>query len=63
MSDGFYSASELREFDRLTDRCSSHDQMTRISARLDLEKFIKKHGKEKCDVMWQEILRKEHKRR
>jgi hypothetical protein len=47
-----WTPEELAEFDRLIDGQSSRVQMTRLNARLDLDKFIKAHGKEKCDAMW-----------
>ena len=53
-----YTEEELKEFDRLT-WMESGDQMNRIVGRLEMRKFIEKHGKEKCEVMFQEILRRE----
>jgi hypothetical protein len=47
-----YTAAELRQFDRLTEQLSSRNQLDRIHARLELPKFIKKYGKEKCDTMF-----------
>jgi hypothetical protein len=54
-----YTKAELRKFDRLTDQASSQNQMARISARLALNAFIKEHGREKCDAMWNEIMVRE----
>lgn len=52
MSEITWTNEELGEFDRLIDGQSSRNQMTRIVARLEMQSFIKKHGKEKCDAMW-----------
>ncbi len=35
----------------------SLDQMDRINARIDIPKFIKEHGKEKCDAMYAELTK------
>jgi hypothetical protein len=50
-----FTGEELNEFRSLVDSVSGRDQMTRISARLDMHRFIRDHGKEKCDAMWQII--------
>lgn len=47
-----WTKEELKQFDKLVDLVSSRNQLTRIAARLDMDKFIKEHGKEKCDAMW-----------
>lgn len=54
-----YTKEELREFDRITDRLSGRSQLDRIDARFDLKRFIEKHGKEKCDEMFQELTRRD----
>jgi hypothetical protein len=59
MSEPTFTKAELRKFDRLTMATCNHDQMTRISARLDLDNFIKEHGKEKCDAMYAKIMKRE----
>lgn len=53
-----YTEADLREFRKLVIQAESFNQLSRISARLDMPKFIKKHGKAKCDAMF-EILKKE----
>ncbi len=53
-----YTEADLREFRKLVQGVESLNQLTRIAARLDMPKFIEKHGKEKCDAMF-EILKKE----
>jgi hypothetical protein len=52
MSEITWTAEELAEFDRLVEMASSQRQMERLHARLNMPKFIAKHGKEKCDAMW-----------
>jgi hypothetical protein len=47
-----YTAEELRKFDSLTLRLSSRDQVARIEARFDVQKFEKEHGKAKCEAMF-----------
>jgi predicted nucleic acid-binding OB-fold protein len=54
-----YTQEELREFDRITLATGSPDQLTRISGRLELNKFVSAHGKDKCDAMFEEIMRRE----
>jgi hypothetical protein len=53
-----YTEADLREFRRLVLMTESRNQMSRINARFEMPKFIEKHGKEKCDAMF-EILKKE----
>lgn len=47
-----YSASELSEFDRITQQMSSPDQLGRIRGRLAVRRFESKHGAEKCRAMF-----------
>lgn len=54
-----FTQKELDRFDYLTDKCCSRYQMARIEGRLALNTFIKKVGKEKCDLMWAEIKKKD----
>jgi hypothetical protein len=58
-----YSPELLRKFDILTLRMSSLDQMTRINARLDVRAFQAKHGKEVCDAMFEELQRRDRKKK
>ena len=51
-----FTRQELAEFDRITADASDRNQVARISGRLELSKFIAKHGKEKCDAMYQAII-------
>ncbi|HJV75387.1 MAG TPA: hypothetical protein VJ654_14265 [Noviherbaspirillum sp.] len=46
------TTEELCEFDRLIDMAESENQLDRIAGRIDLRKFVAKHGKEKCDAMF-----------
>jgi hypothetical protein len=54
-----YTTAELKQFDRLTNKLSSQDQMARINARVDIKKFIEEHGKEKCDAMFDVLKRRD----
>jgi hypothetical protein len=47
-----WTKEEIDEFDRLLDLTSSRNQMDRISGRIDLNAFVGRHGKEKCDAMF-----------
>lgn len=47
-----WTDEELREFDKLVDGVSSRNQLTRISAGLDMHRFVAEHGAEKCDAMF-----------
>ena len=58
MSDKTYTKKEFKEFDKLTWDTGSRDQMTRLRARLALRLFIEKHGQEKCDLMFTDIMAK-----
>lgn len=58
-----YTEEELAEFDRITLGTSSRHQLDRVGYRIDLKEFIKKHGKDKCDAMFEEIQRREKERR
>lgn len=58
-----YTREMLEEFDQITLQASSRDQVTRISGRLALNHFIKKHGKEVCDAMFAELNQKPKRRR
>ena len=46
-----YTKDEFKKFKKLILMFGSRDQVTRINARLEIENFIKEHGKEKCDAM------------
>lgn len=50
-----WTEEEISQFDALIDKQSSHDQVTRISGRLDMKVFIELHGKDKCDAMWKHL--------
>lgn len=57
-----YTKEELREFDILTSKASSHRQMDRIEARLHMKAFVSRHGEEKCNAMFEELKRLDAKR-
>lgn len=50
-----WTEEELRDFDGLIDQVSSRNQLERITGRIDMNKFIGKHGKEKCDAMFKHL--------
>ena len=54
-----WTPEELAEFDLLTWMVSSRDQTDRIRGRLDMDKFVEKHGKEKCDAMFAHLTKSE----
>jgi hypothetical protein len=58
-----YTAAELRAFDKLSARLSSHNQATRIEARFKMRDFVEQHGKDKCDAMFAEVMRRDNIRR
>jgi hypothetical protein len=60
MARKLYSAKLLREFDLLTLRLGSRDQLTRITARLRVPEFIAKHGQAVCDAMFEELQRRDN---
>jgi hypothetical protein len=55
-----YTKKELAELDRLSWLVSSQRQMERIDGRFRMRDFVAKHGKEKCDLMWDEIKRRDN---
>lgn len=54
-----YTAAELKQFDRLTMKLSSRDQLARIEARMAIKRYIEEHGKEKCDAMFAVLKRRD----
>lgn len=52
-----YTKEELDEFRKLVEKSESHDQVSRIRSRLDMPNFIERVGREKCDVMFQVLLK------
>lgn len=50
-----WTQDEFDEFDRLTRMLSSLRQMDRITARIDIRNFEAKHGKAKCQAMFDAI--------
>jgi hypothetical protein len=47
-----WTSAEYRKFKQLVDLAGSLRQMDRITARLEMPKFIERVGKEKCDLMF-----------
>lgn len=56
-----WTQEEFKTFEKLVNGTSSRYQITRIEARLDMDLFVKKHGKEKCDAMFAEITKNDSK--
>lgn len=56
-----WTAAEFNEFRRLVDGTGApgFDNHKRVVARLDLNTFVAKHGKEKCDLMYADLCRLE----
>jgi hypothetical protein len=52
MADKKYTQEQFTEFEFLVRQLSSPDQNQRIEARLEMPKFVRKHGKEICDAMF-----------
>lgn len=47
-----YTKEMFHEFDKLADDQTSRHNLVRIQSRVRMRAFIKKHGREVCDVMW-----------
>ena len=58
-----WTEEELKEFDTWTELFSSQSQTERISGRLGLREFMKKHGDEKCDAMFAVLVERDKKKR
>lgn len=56
-----YTPEMLQEFDRLTRKLSSRDQLQRIEGRTAMPKFIELHGKDVCDAMFAELQKRDAK--
>lgn len=56
-----YTAEELKEFDTLTMKACSRDQVTHIDGRLKLSQFVKLHGKDKCDALFAMLMARDAK--
>lgn len=54
-----YTPELLDEFDRITKRLSSQNQMERINARFEVGEFEDKHGREVCLEMFAELKRRD----
>jgi hypothetical protein len=55
MSNIKYTKKDLATFNRLCEGTASPDQVTRITSRITLRKFVEQHGKPKCDAMYAEL--------
>lgn len=50
-----YTPEEFQQFKTLIRMQESRDQLSRIHARMEMPKFIKKHGQAKCDAMFKKL--------
>jgi hypothetical protein len=57
MSNELYTKADLDEFRELVELGESKLQLDRITSRLEMPRFIKKHGEQKCNAMF-EVLKK-----
>ena len=48
-----YTKQEYSRFVRLVRMSGSHDQMDRITSRLEMPKLVEELGQEKCQAMWE----------
>lgn len=55
-----FTEKQLEEFDELTRKASSYDQMERIEARVDYPIWQKENGltKQDCDAMMEELKKR-----
>jgi hypothetical protein len=53
-----WTKEEIEEFDKLLNMTASRNQLKRINGRIDMNAFVKKHGKEKCDAMFAHLAKK-----
>lgn len=54
-----FTEEDFESFKELVVLSESQHQMDRITARTSFPAFIEKHGKEKCDLMFEELKRRE----
>lgn len=50
--------TQTEKFKSLIEKCNSRDQMTRISGRLWLNKFVMQHGEDVCKATFESFKRK-----
>lgn len=53
-----FTQEELNEFRELYNMSGSHHQIDRVRSRLEMPRFVKDKGEEKCDAMF-EVLKQE----
>ncbi|MBK3400405.1 hypothetical protein [Methylobacterium ajmalii] len=59
VTDQTFTEAELAEFDNASRQSASRDQVVRISGRQALRALVERHGKPKCDAMWEAIQARE----
>ena len=62
MTEKLYDDALLKRFDRLTMQLSGN-KVERISARLEIPKFIAEYGKECCDQMFEVLQSRDAKKK
>lgn len=55
-----YTTADYQEFKKLYFATGSHNQVKRIAARMDMNEFISKHGRDKCDAMFDKMMTAPH---
>lgn len=46
---------QYEAFEDLVDRVSSQNNGTRVIARLEMRRFVDKHGKDRCDLAYERM--------
>lgn len=54
-----YTRKEYKEFKRLVMLAESIEQVDRIESRLEQPKFVARVGREKCDLMFEELKKEQ----
>lgn len=49
------TARQYEEFEDLVDRVSSQNGGVRVIARLQMRRFVDKHGKDRCDCAYEKL--------
>lgn len=57
-----YTPEMLAEFDHITSRACSPDQVKRIEGRMAVSRFVAQHGKDACDAMFAELKKRDARR-
>lgn len=49
------TARQYEEFENLVDRVSSHNGGERVIGRLQMRRFVEKHGEARCDLAFEKL--------